>query len=202
MSGTDLNTPTVGGLLAYCDWLKEKGYQGANAVEAWKTAIKKVFETVESQEFESISLDGLDLDDYSRRFKTIAGAEYKAETIDVYARRIRNAIEAQQHYRKNGKPPSFRKPTRRPKHGQKSAAKATAAKAASATSEPAKRRGGGRKPGPLPVPAAKRPDGRAEAASAARQGRRGSAQCVLADASARATAPGSGAHRRRGGKGA
>lgn len=130
MPGTDLNSPTVGGLLAYGDWLKEKNYQGSNAVEAWKTAIKKVFETVEPEQYESISLDGLDLDEYVGRFKVAAGSAYKAETIDVYARRIRNAIEAHEHYRKHGKPPSFRKPARRAKHGQKSHASAKPAKAA------------------------------------------------------------------------
>lgn len=137
MPGTDLNSPTVRGLLAYCDWLKEKNYQGANAIEAWKTAIKKVFEAVEPEQYESISLEDLDLEEYVERFRVAAGSEYKAETIDVYARRIRNAIEAHEHYRKHGKPPSFRKPTRRPKHGERPRASTKPAKAASAASEPA-----------------------------------------------------------------
>ncbi len=132
MTGTELSNPTIGGLLAYCDWLKAKGYQGDNAIEAWKTAIKKVFAAVEPEKYESISLEGLDLDDYVRRFRRLAGADYKAETINVYAGRIRNAIEAQEHYRKTGRPPSFRKPTRRAKQRQ---ASAPAAKSHAGTSD-------------------------------------------------------------------
>jgi hypothetical protein len=109
MAGADMNTRTVGGLLAYCDWLRDKGYQSRNAIEAWRTAIKKVFEAVEPDAFEAVSLDDLDLDDYVSRFRTLAGSEYKAETIAVYKRRISNAIEAHNYYREHGKPPSFRK---------------------------------------------------------------------------------------------
>lgn len=122
MAGADMSTRTVGGLLAYCDWLREKGYQSRNGIEAWKTAIKKVFGAVEPDGYESVSLEGLDLDDYVRRFRTLAGSEYKAETIAVYARRIGNAIEAYDYYQENGKPPAFRKP-------------ATSSKASASTTE-------------------------------------------------------------------
>ncbi|MFN8160901.1 MAG: hypothetical protein U0R52_07655 [Solirubrobacterales bacterium] len=120
MESPDLKTPTVAGLLAYCDWLKAKSYQSDNAVEAWKTAIKKVFATVEPDDYMVISLDELDLDEFIGRFRTRAGAQYKAETISVYERRIRNALEAQAHYRDHGKPPSFRKPKRRSRADEKS----------------------------------------------------------------------------------
>lgn len=124
MAANDLNTPTVGGLLAYCDWLKAKNYHSDNAVEAWKTAIKKVFATVEPENFESISLENLDLDEFVTRFRNAAGGDYKAETISVYAKRIRNAIEAQEYYREHGKPPSFRKPAKRAKDDSTSTSKA------------------------------------------------------------------------------
>ena len=106
-----MTTRTVGGLLAYCDWLKDKGYQSPNAVEAWKTAVKKVFGTVEPDAFEAISLSELDLEDYMRRFRTLAGAQYKAETITVYEKRIVNAVDAHEYYIANGKPPAFRSPS-------------------------------------------------------------------------------------------
>lgn len=139
MTGTDMNSRTVAGLLAYCDWLQDKGYQGAGAIEAWKTAVKKVFETVEPDKYESISLDGLDLDDYVSRFQTLAGSSYKAETIGVYARRVKNAIEAHDYYLSNGRPPSFRKGSPRPKQdGEPEAApRAKAAKASRKPERPA-----------------------------------------------------------------
>lgn len=107
--GSDIQTRTVEGLMAYCDWLKDKGYQGASATDSWKSAVKMVFETVEPDSFGSISLDGLDVDDYVRRFQTLAGSKYRAETIAVYGRRIKNAIEAQAYYIEHGKPPSFKR---------------------------------------------------------------------------------------------
>jgi hypothetical protein len=139
-----MNQRTVGGLLAYCDWLRDKGYQSRNAVEAWKTAIKKVFEAVEPEGFETVILEGLDLDDYVRRFRTLAGSSYKAETVSVYARRISNAIEAHDFYLANGKPPSFRKTAARgpkdssPAKGSvaKPAAKRSAGKGSSPVSQP------------------------------------------------------------------
>jgi hypothetical protein len=123
MAANNLNDSTVTGLLAYCDWLRDKGYQSDNAIEAWKTAIKKVFETVEPESYEQISVENLDLDDYVNRFRTLAGADYKAETITVYAKRIRNAIEAHDYYREHGRPPSFRKPAKRAKDDSRSGSK-------------------------------------------------------------------------------
>lgn len=99
----EINERTVGGLLAYCDWLRAKNYQSPNAVEAWKTGVKKVFETVEGQGFEALELDGLNVDEYVERFRIGSGAQYKAETVGVYGRRIKNAMEAQAEYIATGR---------------------------------------------------------------------------------------------------
>lgn len=113
MSGSDMHSRTVAGLMAYCDWLKEKGYQGTAAAESWKSATKMVFETVEPEDWGSISLEGLDLDDYMRRFQTLAGSKLRAETVATYKRRIANAMDAHAYYLENGKPPSFKRGTAR-----------------------------------------------------------------------------------------
>ncbi|MGN6188617.1 MAG: hypothetical protein ACTHOE_06940 [Conexibacter sp.] len=119
VTGSEMHSRTVGGLLAYCDWLKDKGYQGAAAAESWKSATKKVFETVEPDGWETVSLDGLDLDDYTRRFQTLAGAKLRAETVGTYKRRIQNAVDAHVYYLENGKPPSFKRgATRKSESGQ------------------------------------------------------------------------------------
>lgn len=115
-AGADMSERTVGGLLAYCDWLREKGYQSSSAIEAWKVAVKKVFATVEPDTYEAIVLDErLDLEDYVRRFRLLAAKQYKAETISVYERRVTNAIEAHSYYIANGKPPAFRSGAQRAK---------------------------------------------------------------------------------------
>jgi hypothetical protein len=109
----DLNTRTVGGLLAYCEWLITKGYATTAQVNPWRTAIHKVFDTVESEDWQSLDLSAIDLDEYLSRFQTLAGAQYKAESIATYGRRIRNAVEAQEHYLTTGRPPMFRQSAKR-----------------------------------------------------------------------------------------
>lgn len=129
----EMSERTVGGLLAYCDWLRDKGYQGPNAVDAWKTAVKKVFAAVEPDAYEALSLENLDVEDYIRRFRTLVGAQYKAETVAVYQRRLTNAIEAHAYYIANGKPPVFRA-------GQRTK---NAAEAVATSKKPAKSPGAG-----------------------------------------------------------
>ena len=112
---SDIQSKTVQGLMAFCDYLKDKGYQGPSVTDSWKSATKMVFETVEPESWETTSLDGVALDDVIRRFPTLAGAKVRAETVVVYRRRIRNAIDAQQYYTENGKPPSFNRAAGRAK---------------------------------------------------------------------------------------
>jgi len=146
----DMSERNVAGLLAYCDWLREKGYQSSNAVEAWKVAAKKVFATVEPDTYEAIVLDEhLDLDDYVRRFRQLAAKQYKAETITVYERRVSNAIEAHAYYIANGKPPVFRT-------GAQRAAKAEGEPNATTAKATKKPTGGQAKPSPLAAAAPER----------------------------------------------
>lgn len=114
--GADMNSRTVEGLLAYCDWLAEKGYATGAQIDPWKTAVNKVFDTVEGEGYGALDLSTLDLDDYLSRFQTLAGRQYKAESIVTYGRRLRNAIDAQVHYLETGRPPTFKRGGSRPKH--------------------------------------------------------------------------------------
>ena len=125
MTGTEMQDRTVVGLLAYCDWLRKGGYQTANTVEAWKVAIKKLFGTVEPDKYESISLEGVDLDDWVERFRVLAQKDYKAETITVYGKRVRNAIDAHEYYLQNRMPPTFRKAASRNRKGPEDSPKST-----------------------------------------------------------------------------
>ena len=103
----DLNSRTPGGTLAYCEYLLVKGYATPAQVNPWRTAIQKVFETVEGERWESLDLTSVNLDEYLLRFQTLAGAQYKAESITAYKRRIRNALDAHEHYLATGRPPTF-----------------------------------------------------------------------------------------------
>lgn len=109
----DLNSRTPGGIVAYSDYLADKGYATTSQVNPWKIAVRKVFETVEGEGWESLELTSVDLDEYLARFQTLAGAQYKAESITAYKRRIRNAIDAHEHYLTTGRPPAFRQGPKR-----------------------------------------------------------------------------------------
>lgn len=104
----NMNSQTVEGLLAFLDYLKEKHFLSANSVEGLKTAVKKVFEGVDGENAGAVELAELDLDAYLRRFQVAEGRNYKPDTIAVYGRRIKQAIEAQRHYIETGDVPSFK----------------------------------------------------------------------------------------------
>ena len=112
---SDLNDRTPASVLAYCDYLINKGYATPAQVTPWKTAIQKLFETVEPEGWESIDLGSADLEEYGARFQTLAGAQYKAESITAYKRRVQNAVEAHEHYLSTGRPPTFRQGAKRSK---------------------------------------------------------------------------------------
>ncbi len=134
--GADMHSRTVAGLMVYCDYLKEKGYQGASATDSWKSATKMVFETVEPEAWETMSLEGIDLADTMRRFQVLAGSKLRAETVSVYERRIRRAMEAQAFYLENGKPPTFKRGNARPKADDAEASKGSKAKPEQQQTEP------------------------------------------------------------------
>lgn len=113
--GSVMQDRTVEGLLAYCDWLVDKGYATVAQVDPWRTAARKVFETVEGENYIALDISGVDLADYLGRFQTLAGSQYKSESIVTYGRRLRNAIDAHEHYLSTGHPPTFRRGGSSPK---------------------------------------------------------------------------------------
>ena len=133
----ELNDKTPAGTLAYCDYLMDKGYATAAQINPWKTAIQKVFETVEGEGWESLDLSTIDLDEYGTRFQTLAGAQYKAESITAYKRRVANAIEAHDHYLSTGRPPTFRQGGKRQKTAPKDTPSVVPMESAPSTPPPA-----------------------------------------------------------------
>jgi hypothetical protein len=125
----DITENTIDGLLAFCDWLADKGYAPTSQIEPWKTAAKKVFQTVEGEDYGSLSLDSLDLDDYINRFRVLAASQYKHESIRTYGARLRNAVEAHAYFREHGRPPTFRQAGKRTNGDGNSAQKPAQAKA-------------------------------------------------------------------------
>jgi hypothetical protein len=108
-----MSNRTVEGTLKYCDYLVDKGYASSAQIDPWRTAVRKVFETVEGADYGALDWTQLDLDEYLARFQTLAGAQYKSESITAYGRRLKHALGAHEHYLTTGKAPSFRKGTPR-----------------------------------------------------------------------------------------
>lgn len=126
MSDT-INSKTVDGLFAFCDFMVEKGYATSAAMDPWKTAARKVFGAVFGEGFESETLDGIDLDDVLGRFETLTRSQYKHESLVTYGRRVRNAIDGYMEFLDTGRPPQLRKARTAPV-AKKAETKAPAAK--------------------------------------------------------------------------
>ena len=130
----DMNSRTVEGLLAFWDYLKEKHFLGTDTVGSWKTAITKVFEGVDGEDYLAVDLASVDMEAHLRRFQVAEGRKYNPDTITIYGRRIRNAIDAQQHYIETGQVPTFKTGgTKSQNGGTKSQNGGTASKAKRST---------------------------------------------------------------------
>lgn len=105
----EVNSGTAQGLLAFCDYLVEKGYGGAAAVNALKSAAKQVFERVEGgPDFGGVDVTDLDVDDYMRRFETKARSDYKQESLASYRKRFERAVAYYRAFLEDGRVPQFR----------------------------------------------------------------------------------------------
>jgi hypothetical protein len=102
-----INSGTVDGMVAFCDYLIEKGYATSGAVTPWKSAAKQVFEAVEGPQYGEFDVRGLDLDDYFSRWENMERGNYKAESLQSYRSRLRRAHEAYLAYLDNGATPQL-----------------------------------------------------------------------------------------------
>jgi len=102
-----INSNTVAGLLAFCDFTIEKGYGPSSAVEPLKSAVRRVFSAVEGEAYERFGLANLDPDEYMDRFDTMVRGEFKHESLVAYRRRVKRAVAAYEEFLADGKPPSF-----------------------------------------------------------------------------------------------
>jgi hypothetical protein len=108
-----INSGTVDGLLAFCDYLVDTGYAPSGAVTPWKSAAKQVFESVEGPGYGAFDVRGIDLDEYLRRWETMERGNYKAESLQSYGSRFRRAHEAYLTYLESGTTPQIGRRTAR-----------------------------------------------------------------------------------------
>jgi hypothetical protein len=104
-----IGSGTVDGLLAFCDYLIDKGYASSGAVGPWKSAAKQVFEAVEGENYGTTDVRAIDLDEYLSRFEDMERGHYKAESIASYGSRLRRAHEAYLAFLADGRTPQLRR---------------------------------------------------------------------------------------------
>jgi hypothetical protein len=103
-----LATGTADGLLAFCDYLEDKGYAASSAVGPWKSAARQIFEAVEGDDYGSLDVRRLDLDEYLARFEIMERGNYKAESLRAYGSRFKRAMDAYLGFLENGRTPQLR----------------------------------------------------------------------------------------------
>jgi hypothetical protein len=103
-----IQSGTAEGLLQFLDWVVAKGYGPATAAGPQKSAVTRVLTVTEGDDFGSLDVKSLDLDDLLSRFEVRALGDLKAESIGAYRNRFTRAVEAYREFLNSGKPPSYR----------------------------------------------------------------------------------------------
>jgi len=99
MAATDvIGTGTVGGLLAFCDYLLDRDHASCGVVRPWKYAVKQVFTRLEGENFEAIDVCALDVDEYMQRFISAPRDPNEPDRLYAYHSRFPKAIEAYRGY--------------------------------------------------------------------------------------------------------
>jgi hypothetical protein len=117
-----INSGTVDGLVAFCDYLIERGYAPSGAVTPWKSAAKQVFGAVEGSEYGEFDVRGLDVEEYLRRWENMERGKYKVESLQSYGSRLRRAHEAYLTYLESGTTPQLGRRVARRKEAEERSA--------------------------------------------------------------------------------
>jgi hypothetical protein len=106
-----MGSGTVGGLLAFCDYLINKGLASASAITPLKSAARQVFETVEgTDEIDELDVRSLNVEEYLDRFqvKAMGSGRYKPESVTAYRSRFSRIMDYYSNYLTSGAVPKVR----------------------------------------------------------------------------------------------
>jgi hypothetical protein len=107
----DMGSGTAGGLMAFFDYLVDKGIATSAAITPLKSAARQIFEIVEGREdFDDMDVRSLDVDEYLDRFrvKAIGTGRYKPDSIASYRSRFARGIDYYKTYLQTGNVPKFK----------------------------------------------------------------------------------------------
>jgi hypothetical protein len=86
-------------LLAFLDYLADKGLMNATTASSRKGAVKTLFSVLDAAETADVTT--LKLDEVAMRFANKRGGDFKPESVKVYKSRVVSAIEDFKNYRAN-----------------------------------------------------------------------------------------------------
>lgn len=110
-------TATGQGLLDFLTFAAEKGLMNANTAGSYKAASKEVLETLHPDDWASVDVNEIDVDDYIGRFERLKVGKYKPSSLTVYKARFRSAIQHYSEYLKS--PSTWRYKAERPASARK-----------------------------------------------------------------------------------
>jgi hypothetical protein len=76
--------------IEHWSWAAEKGLMNKNTAAAQKAACVQVLSVLD--QWEHVDIKDLDVEDALRRFQNLRKKEFKPKTLDVYARRFKQAV--------------------------------------------------------------------------------------------------------------
>lgn len=88
-----LRSGTASGMLAFLDHLIDKRRASAGTVKPLRSASRKILTTLEGENWESLDVRSLDVDDSLERFANKTVGTYTAESLRAYDSRFRRAVE-------------------------------------------------------------------------------------------------------------
>lgn len=86
--------PTGEGLVHFLDFAIEKGHLKAATGQAMKSAVKEILSATQGEdEWRSVELDSLDIEDIQRRFETLRAMKFSGGSLGTYKSRFRKSLD-------------------------------------------------------------------------------------------------------------
>jgi hypothetical protein len=114
------------------NWAADKGIMNKNTANSLRAASSQVLSIVD--DWETVDITEIDVEDILRRFQNLKGRDYKPQTLNAYLRRFRQAVDYFLEY--NQDPVNWKPATRTRPSQQSSKASEDRKSRKTSTSEP------------------------------------------------------------------
>ena len=99
-------------LIEFLTFASAKGMINKNTAGALRAAVREVISAIDMDEWGSVDVDKIDVDDYVNRFERLSLGKYKPDSLITYKSRFKNAVTMFSEYRSN--PSGWRYKAERP----------------------------------------------------------------------------------------